>query len=115
MREPEWRIRLYDMLVSAEKIERYCHGLSKGAFAQNELVVDAVLRNLEVIGVASRHIPDTARSSMPEIAWNQIWGMRNRLAHDYPGIDLELNWETVELRIPELIAQLRPLVGSVHR
>jgi uncharacterized protein with HEPN domain len=107
MSERDWRFRLQDMLESAAKIERFTAGLDREGFLANEVVIDAVIRNLEIIGVAAHHIPQDLRASLPGIAWHQIRGMRNRLAHDYPNIDLNIVWETVTRRIPELREQLQ--------
>lgn len=107
MPEREWQFRLRDMFASVEKIERFIAGLDKPDFISNELVIDAVIRNLEIIGVASHHIPDDLRCQLPEIAWHQIWGMRNCLAHDYPNVDPEILWKTVKEQIPQLRQQLQ--------
>lgn len=64
--------------------------------------VDAVIRNLEIIGEAVRQIPESVRSGMPEVPWTQIAGMRNVLAHAYFGIDPDIVWDVVTNKIDPL-------------
>ena len=101
---------LLDMLIAARKIERFVSGLTVEQFAANDLVQSAVIRELQVIGEAARLITDETRTSVPQIDWHAITGMRNRLVHQYFSIRLDVVWETVHQSVPSLIAQLEPLV-----
>lgn len=111
------RLRDYlDHIVEAAgRIRRFTEDMTELAFLENELVQDGVIRNIEVIGEAARNIqrrfPQFA-AEHPEIPWEDVYWMRNRLSHGYFSVDLELVWKTVERDIPELEAQILPLVRA---
>jgi uncharacterized protein with HEPN domain len=107
----DWTIRLEDMLEAAEKIERFVQGINNlDDFAANELVVDAVIRNVQIIGEAARHVPNDARARYPDVDWVGMHGMRNILVHDYAAVRLDLIWGVVRARIPSLVLRLREIV-----
>ena len=82
-----------DILVSMERIEEYINGLEFAGFKQNYMIVDAVVRNFEIIGEASKHIPDEIIEKYPNIPWRKMYGLRNIVSHEYFGIDYETLWE----------------------
>ena len=73
-----------------DKIERYVKSLSFEEFAPNDLIIDAVLRNLEIIGEASRNIPDVIREKFTDIPWKRMTGLRNIVIHKYFSVDLSI-------------------------
>ena len=83
--ERRWQIRIEHILEAINKIERYTAGLSEEAFANQDMAVDAVIRNFQVIGEAARHIPDDVQARYPEVPWSLMQGMRHILVHDYFG------------------------------
>jgi len=93
---------LEDILEAIAKIERYTQGLSLETFRENDMAVDAVIRNFEVIGEAVRHIPDNVKEKYPDVEWKEAAGFRNILIHDYFGIDVEAVWDTMKNNIPTL-------------
>lgn len=97
-------LRLYvdDILQSIDRIERYTKGMDHNEFASDEKTVDAVVRNLEVIGEAARNISDSARSNTPEIDWRKIVALRNILAHEYFGINTHIVWDIVKTKLVPL-------------
>ena len=98
-----------DILEAIRKIERYLAGIDRISFLQDEKTVDAVVRNLEVIGEASRKLPDDFTSRHREVLWRQIAGLRNRIVHDYFGLDLEIIWQVVKDDLPSFKKQLETL------
>ena len=104
---PSERLYIDDMLAAIAKIERFTGSLSYEAFSKDELVQDAVIRNLEVIGEAAKKLPPEAKRRAPEIAWPKIAGLRDILIHAYFGIDLRIVWDIVESKLPELKAALQ--------
>jgi uncharacterized protein with HEPN domain len=97
---------LEDIAAAIRKVENYKRGLSRQAFLSDEKTVDAVVRNLEIIGEAARQMPQDFAATHPEIPWQRIAGLRNRIVHDYFGLDLEIIWEVIETDIPELKSRL---------
>jgi len=97
------------ILIGIEKIERHTKDLDQSGFLKSDLVQDAVLRNLEVIGEASNNIlksyPEFS-SINPEIQFDAAYQMRNALSHGYFAVDLDVVWKTVERSLPALKAQL---------
>jgi len=98
-----------DMLAAIRKIERYIEGMDQEQFGQDEKTVDAVARNLEILGEATRQLPEAFIAQFPEVPWRQMAGLRNRIVHDYFGLDLEIIWQVVRHDLPGLRAQLEGL------
>ncbi len=105
-------ILLQDMLEAALKIERYTLGLGREEFFSDDLIVDAVLRNLEIIGEAARRIPAKFKSDRPEIDWTRISGLRNRIVHEYFGLDLAIIWQIVSSDLQALKFQLQAALSE---
>ena len=105
----EWRERLDDILEAVERIRRYTKGLSFEQFAGDPKTVDAVIRNLTVIGEASRHISSDVEALAPEIPWADMRGIRNVVVHEYFGVSLPILWETVRHDLPPLVEPLERL------
>lgn len=101
---------LEDMLDSALKITKYTKELNFDSFMEDEKTIDAVVRNFEIIGEAANRIDPDFRVKNPEINWKRIRGFRNRIVHDYFGIDYEIVWSIIEDDLKELINQLKSLI-----
>lgn len=106
----DFKVAVGDILEAIERIERYTQKVSLAAFSENEEKIDAVVRNLEIIGEAARHIPQTVRVKYPEIEWRKIIGLRDILIHEYFGIDLTIVWDIVRNKLPQLKDQLQALL-----
>jgi uncharacterized protein with HEPN domain len=102
----DWSLFLQDMRQFCRKVTRYTAGLSAEEFASNEIVYDAVLRNLELLGEATKQIPDEVRNRHPQLPWRRIAGLRDVLAHAYFGLEHETIWQVVITSIPALSLQL---------
>ncbi len=107
-----WELFLVDIEEAAAKIQRRTHGLSLEEFVANDLLYDAVVRNLEVIGEAAKGIPDEVRSRTPTIDWRRIAGLRDILAHAYFAIDNDTLWDIIQNKIPELLTRVAHLRES---
>jgi uncharacterized protein with HEPN domain len=81
---------LEDIILAIQKIARYTSQMDHKAFLADDLVIDGVARNLEIIGEAARQLPEEFRHVHTQIPWTQIAGLRNRIVHDYFGLDLEI-------------------------
>ena len=97
-----WKFRIDDIIEAIGKIERYTRGIDFDKWLQDEKTVDAVIRNIEVIGEASTHLPIEIQEQYKDIPWSLMKGIRNVVAHEYFGIDLEIVWQTVKEDLPVL-------------
>jgi uncharacterized protein with HEPN domain len=102
---------LEHILLSIKKIKEYTKDLSKADFNSNELVQDAVIRNIEIIGEATKKISQELKSKFKEIPWREISAMRDKLVHDYMGIDVEVVWKTVTDDIP----LIETLINKIYK
>jgi uncharacterized protein with HEPN domain len=98
------------MLEAIAAAESYCRGLDAESFRHSGMVVDAVLRNLTVIGEAAASLPDEVCVLAPAVPWSDVRGMRNVLVHEYFGVSLEIVWQTVQEDLPLLREQLSRLL-----
>lgn len=102
---------LSDMKEAAEKILKYTQGLSFEDFLADDKTIDAVVRNFEIIGEASLRIDEEFRLENPQIEWKKLRGFRNRIVHDYFGIDYEIVWSILTQDLEELVFQLDQLLN----
>ena len=112
MSERDISLLLGDMLESALKIKRYVEGMDYESFISDEKTVDAVVRNFEIIGEAANRIDPDFKIRYPELEWKRIRGFRNRIIHEYFGIDFEIVWTIIEEDIDNLIDWLEVLVNE---
>ena len=98
-----------DILESAHKILLYTEGLSYEQFLNDSKTVDAVVRNFEIIGEAANRLPEDFKERYKNIEWTRIRGFRNRIVHDYFGIDYSIVWQIKETLLPELISLLNQI------
>jgi uncharacterized protein with HEPN domain len=96
---------LDDIIEACDKINRYTFGFTVETFLGDEKTIDAVLRNLEVIGEAAKNVPDEMRAKIA-VDWKRMAGLRDVLIHDYFGIDLDIIWDVVQTKVPELRRQV---------
>jgi uncharacterized protein with HEPN domain len=106
----EWRLRVEDILEAIARIQRYIEGLTFEEFQADQKTVDAVVRNLEIIGEAVRHLSASQQGLPGETPWADIAGMRNILIHEYFGVDLKIIWHTIVEDLPKLKVQVRGLL-----
>jgi uncharacterized protein with HEPN domain len=111
MREPI--LLLEDIIESIQKIKIYTSGLSLDDFLKDDKTIDAVIRNFEIIGEASNRIPDEIRDKFQLVNWHRIRGFRNRIVHDYMGIDYEIVWEIIEKDLEELKNKIQEIRDSI--
>ncbi len=94
-----------------QKIVDYTEGHTEEDFLKNNMIQDAVIRNFEIIGEASKQLSIDFRVKYPEIEWKKIAGMRDKLIHDYIGVDIWAVWAVVENIIPNLAAQIDRIIA----
>jgi len=107
MRYRDWKMRLEDILEAIAKIDRYTAGMDYDSFRADDKTIDAVVRNLEIIGEAARHVPDSVQSQQPDIPWARMRNFRNILIHEYSGVSIPIVWQTIRDDLPPLVPRLR--------
>lgn len=95
-----------DIEGAMARIERYVADTDRESFLKDEKTIDAVVRNLEIIGEAVRRLPPEFTEKHSFVPWSQIAGLRNRIVHDYFGLDLEIIWQVLQVSLPEFQDQL---------
>ena len=103
-------IYLNHILDCIHKIQEYTTGMNQDNFLNNSLIQDGVIRNLEIIGEATKQLNQEFRSKYPQIEWKKIAGMRDKLIHDYIGVDLWAVWGVVYKIIPDFHAQIQEII-----
>ena len=107
----DYNLHLEDILISIDKIQKYLNGMTLEEFLENDLVLDAVIRNLAIIGEASRHLSASVWKKRINVEWEKIVGLRNILIHEYFGVDNEILWDIVQNKLPlfkkEIVAYLK--------
>lgn len=104
---------LNDIVEYARKAESFLEGVSLEDFKANEEKVLAVIRALEVIGEAARNIPKSIRKQYPEVPWDEMTAMRNKLIHDYFGVNLEVVWRTVKEDLPSMSMAVKNMIQDL--
>ncbi|MDO9404490.1 MAG: DUF86 domain-containing protein [Polaromonas sp.] len=102
----EWRFYLADMHRFCDRVLVFTAGLDQAQFVGDTMRFDATVRNIELIGEAATHVPDTVRQAMPQIPWRMVIATRNRLIHGYLGIDNDTLWSLIQTDVPALRACL---------
>lgn len=114
LRVPDY---LDHILLAIGRINAYTEDMDEVGFLHNQMVQDAVIRNIEVIGEAARNIQKHHPEFVglhPDVPWEYMYLMRNRVSHGYFSVDLEVVWKTVELDIPELEEQIRQIRDTLE-
>jgi uncharacterized protein with HEPN domain len=111
--EKENSIRLKHILESIKKIEGYLLNFDEEKFSQNSLQQDAVLRQLEIIGEASKNVSAELKENNPHIEWRKMAGTRDRLAHGYFSVDIEIVWQITQEFLPTLKIEIERILESL--
>lgn len=103
-----------DIFESANRIMDYIAGMTYEDFLEDLKTRDAVLRNLEVIGEASKYVDDEHRAEYPEIPWKEMTGMRNKLIHHYFGVNFEIVWTIIKDELPDVRDKLGAILKEIR-
>lgn len=108
------KLVLEKMLRYTEKTMGYCKDYDYTGFAANDMLVEACVFNISQIGELCRHLDDAFIKAHPEVPWHKMRGLRNRIIHDYEGINLLPVWETISVNFPELQAMLNDILAQMN-
>ena len=103
-------IYLEDILEAIERIQAYLQNVTRETFEADRMRIDAVIRNLEVIGEAVKQVPDSVREKYPSVEWRKIAGLRDILIHKYFDVNLEIVWGIVQSNIPILKTEIQQIL-----
>jgi len=110
MKKKESIFFLKDIYNSLEKIFKYTENISYDDFLKSDITKDAVERNFEIIGEAVKNLNEDFRNQYPQIPFKQVAGMRDKLIHDYFGIDYEILWKTIKDKLPQFKSEIKSLI-----
>ncbi|MBM4349214.1 MAG: DUF86 domain-containing protein [Deltaproteobacteria bacterium] len=104
-----WRDYVVDILTSIQEVEDFTRGMDYRDFAGDKKTVNAVVRSLEIMGEAAKRVPEAVRQRYPDVPWKRMTGMRDKLIHEYSGVDLEIVWGVVKTELPPV----KPLIDQI--
>jgi uncharacterized protein with HEPN domain len=107
-----YKLYLDDLLLSIDKILSYTNGLDYSEFIMDDKTLDAVIRNFEIIGIASKNIPEDLKGKYQAVEWKKITNFKNILAHEYFGIDYEILWEVIKDKLPEMRLKIQMIIDQ---
>ena len=104
-----------DIMLSADEAILFVEGMTFDEFRNDKKTINAVVRSLEVIGEATKHLPASFRNEHSDVPWRQLAGMRDRLIHGYFGVDLEIVWDTVQQMLPQLLVVTNKILNTIEQ
>ncbi len=107
------QLYLEDIVAAINSIEQFIKGINFQTFCRDDKTTSAVVRKFEIIGEASKKLEAKIRKNYPEVAWKEIAGFRDKLIHDYFGIDYELVWTTIQEKLPEFKLVIRKILKEL--
>ena len=114
MKKRDFRDYIQDILDSIVEVKKFVEGMRFEDFTKDKKTVNAVIRSLEVIGEAAKKVPEDLREGYPQIPWKRMTGMRDKLIHEYFGIDLEIVWEAINNELPPIKPMIQKVLKDIE-
>ncbi len=115
MPERDWKLFLKDIQTHAKKISIYTEKLSMREFFEDSKTYDAVMRNIQIIGEAIKHLPASVRKEYKNVDWKKAAGLRDIVVHEYFGINNDIIWDVVQNKIPELEKEVKTILKDMKK
>jgi uncharacterized protein with HEPN domain len=109
----DYGLYVEDILNAIQNIEEYSNGVIFEDFLKNRMLIDAIIRNFEVIGEAAKHIPVRFRNKYPDVPWKMAAGLRDKLIHEYFGVNAQVLWDTIKQDLPLLKPNIEKLLKEI--
>jgi len=109
-----YRLFIKDIIAAMESIEGFVEGMSFEELMQDDKTASAVIRKFEIVGEATKCLPDELKEEHPEIQWKRMAGMRDRLIHAYFGVDYKLVWEAIKAEVPSMKLKLQEILTELE-
>jgi uncharacterized protein with HEPN domain len=113
MSERDESVYVRHMLDAVARLNRHAEGVDRDAFLADEMIQDAIIRQLEILGEAAGRVSRDTCARYAAVPWTEITGLRHRLIHDYLGVDLPLIWRVVQVEIPRVIGSIESMLGDL--
>ena len=110
----DYNLFLRDIILAMRSIEEFLGDMDLDELSVDDKTSSAIIRKFEIIGEATKHLPEDLKELHPEIPWKSMSGMRDRLIHAYFGIDYKLVWEAIKIEIPKLKPQLQDILRELE-
>jgi uncharacterized protein with HEPN domain len=115
MPERDWTLFLKDIHTHSKKIRTYTKDLSMQEFFKDSKTYDAVMRNIQIIGEAIKHLPADVRKRYENIDWKKAAGLRDIVVHEYFGINKDIIWDVIQNKIPELEREVKSILNNIKK
>ncbi|MDQ1326723.1 MAG: hypothetical protein QG641_3 [Candidatus Poribacteria bacterium] len=113
MTKKDYLVYISDIINTIMDIEDFINDIAYDEFINDKKTIFAVERGIEIIGEATKRIPNSIKNKYPEIPWKDMAGIRDKVSHDYNGIDLVIIWKTIQQNLPELKAMLSDMIAEL--
>jgi len=111
----DYKLFIKDIISAMKSIEEFVEGLSLDEVKEDDKTSSAVIRKFDIIGEATRHVPEDLKEKYPDIPWKRMAGMRDRLIHAYFGVDYRLVWEAIKIDLPKLRPRLEEVLAGLEK
>ncbi len=105
-----YNLYLQDIVEAADRVASYVESMTRSEFETDQMRIDAVIRNLGIIGEAVKKIPDSIREKYPSVPWHNIAGLRNRVIHVYFNVNMDVVWDALQTKLPPLKTQIQRIL-----